>query len=65
MTVRGLLMAVRGTGPNAEAEPVIATIGDGRLVLELDDGDRIDLSFDEVLDLVLFDHSKTEYRRVA
>lgn len=44
-------MATRGRDADAEAEPVVAEIADGRVVLDLDDGDRLVLALDELLAL--------------
>lgn len=55
MTPTEMLMATRGSGVEAEAEPVLAAIVDGLLVLDLDDGDRLALPLSDVLSLALSD----------
>lgn len=49
-------MARRGVGDAVEAEPVMATIRDGVLTLDLDDADRLVLDFDELLAVALGEH---------
>lgn len=48
---RELLYVVRGRGTATETEPVVATVIDGRLTLDLDDGDRLVLDMDDLLRL--------------
>lgn len=40
-------MATRGEGANAEAEPVLIDVEDGRLIVGLDDGDTLSFDADE------------------
>lgn len=52
---RALLMARRGHGETVEAEPVVASVHDGILTLDLDNGDCLVLDVEELIALAVAD----------